>query len=74
MEFVVLKCVGGVGDIVIGEDCYLNPHCVLYSGNGIQIGNDVLLAPGIVIPRFRIAARCPWGHRLDRRGQRPVGM
>ncbi len=59
MEFVVLKCVGGVGDLVIGEDCYLNPHCVLYSGNGIHIGNDVLLAPGTVI--------APANHALSRR-------
>lgn len=59
MEFVVLKCVGGVGDIVIGADCYLNAHCVLYSGNGIRIGNDVLLAPGTII--------APANHAMDRR-------
>lgn len=59
MEFVVVKCVGGAGDIVIGDDCYLNPHCVLYSGNGIRIGNDVLLAPGTVI--------APANHALARR-------
>lgn len=59
MEFVVLKCVGGVGDIVIGDDCYLNPHCVLYSGNGIRIGSDVLLAPGTII--------APANHALTRR-------
>lgn len=59
MEFVVIKCVGGTGDIVIGENCYLNPHCVLYSGNGIQIGNDVLLAPGVVI--------APTNHAITRR-------
>ena len=49
MEFAVLKCIGGSGDIVVGEDCFINPHCVLYSGNGIRIGNDVLLAPGTII-------------------------
>lgn len=59
MEFVVIKCVGGTGDIVIGENCYLNPHCVLYSGNGIQLGNDVLLAPGVVI--------APTNHAIARR-------
>ncbi|MCW3101001.1 MAG: acetyltransferase protein [Chthonomonadaceae bacterium] len=59
MEFVILKCVGGVGDIVIGDDCYLNPHCVLYSGNGIRIGNDVLIAPGTVI--------APTNHAFSRR-------
>ena len=59
MEFVVLKCVGGGGDLLIGEDCYINPHCVLYSGNGIRIGNDVLLAPGTII--------APANHALTRR-------
>jgi virginiamycin A acetyltransferase len=59
MEFVVIKCVGGGGDIVIGENCYINPHCVLYSGNGIRLGNDVLLAPGVII--------APANHALSRR-------
>jgi acetyltransferase-like isoleucine patch superfamily enzyme len=27
----------------------INPHCVLYSGSGIAIGNDVALAPGVQI-------------------------
>jgi acetyltransferase-like isoleucine patch superfamily enzyme len=49
MEFAVIRCVGGSGDIVIGEYCYLNPHCVLYSGSGIRIGDHVLIAPGVMI-------------------------
>ncbi len=59
MEFAVLKCIGGTGDIVIGANCYINPHCVLYSGNGIKLGNDVLLAPGTII--------APANHALTRR-------
>ncbi len=47
--FVIVRCVGGTGDIVIGRDCYINEHCVLYSGSGITIGDDVLLAPGVSI-------------------------
>ena len=43
-SFVKVKPVGGRGDVVIGERCYLNSGCVLYSGNGISIGNDVLIA------------------------------
>lgn len=46
---VVIRFVGGSGDIVMGTDCYLNPGCVLYSGNGIHFGNFVLLAPGVKI-------------------------
>jgi virginiamycin A acetyltransferase len=48
-DYVVIRCVGGAGDVLIGENCYLNPGCVLYSGNGISIGNYVLLAPGVVV-------------------------
>jgi acetyltransferase-like isoleucine patch superfamily enzyme len=48
-EFVVIRAVGGTGDVMIGERCMINPHCVLYSGSGITIGNDVALAPGVQI-------------------------
>jgi virginiamycin A acetyltransferase len=44
-DFVKIKHVGGSGDIVIGENCYLNSGCVLYSGNGIKFGDYVLLGP-----------------------------
>ena len=43
-SFVKFKPVGGSGSILIGERCYINSGCVLYSGNGIKIGNDVLIA------------------------------
>jgi acetyltransferase-like isoleucine patch superfamily enzyme len=43
-SFVKIKPSGGCGDVQIGERCYLNSGCVLYSGNGISIGNDVLIA------------------------------
>lgn len=45
--FAMIKCVGGTGDVVIGEDCVINPYCVMYSGNGIRIGRDCLIAPGV---------------------------
>ncbi|HVY50048.1 MAG TPA: acyltransferase [Devosia sp.] len=48
-EFAVIRAVGGSGDVVIGERCMINPHCVLYSGSGIEIGDDVALAPGVQI-------------------------
>lgn len=57
-EFAVIRAVGGRGDVVIGERCMINPHCVLYSGNGIRFGNDVLLAPGVrVVPTNHAFAR-----------------
>ena len=43
-SFVKIKPAGGFGNVVIGERSYLNSGCVLYSGNGIIIGNDVLIA------------------------------
>ena len=46
-DHVVIRCVGGNGDIIMGESCYINPGCVLYSGNGITLGDYVLLAPGV---------------------------
>lgn len=49
MDFAVIKFVGGSGDVRIGDHCFINPHCVLYSGHGITLGNYVLVAPGTMI-------------------------
>lgn len=57
-DFVVIRAVGGLGDIVIGEHCYINPHCVLYSGSGIRFGNYVLVGPGCSI--------VPANHAIER--------
>ena len=43
-SFVKMKFSGGRADIIIGEKCYINSGCVLYSGNGITLGNKVLIA------------------------------
>lgn len=48
-DYVVIQSVGGNGDITIGKFCYINPFCVLYSGNGITIGDSVLIAAGVKI-------------------------
>lgn len=42
--FVKIKFAGGVGDVIIGSHVYLNSGTVLYSGNGISLGNNVLVA------------------------------
>jgi acetyltransferase-like isoleucine patch superfamily enzyme len=42
--FVKIKPAGGAGDVVIGADSYVNSGCVLYSGHGIRIGANVLIA------------------------------
>lgn len=57
-EFAVIRAIGGSGDVTIGERCMINPHCVLYSGSGITLGNDVALAPGVqVVPANHAFAR-----------------
>lgn len=42
--FVKIKPAGGSGEVVIGEDCAINSGCVFYTGNGIRIGDAVLIA------------------------------
>jgi acetyltransferase-like isoleucine patch superfamily enzyme len=42
--FVKIKTAGGIGDVYIGRNSYINSGCVLYTGNGIRIGTDVLIA------------------------------
>ncbi len=43
-SFVKIKPAGGVGDLVIGEHVVINSGCVLYTGEGIHIGNHVAIA------------------------------
>jgi len=47
--FVKLKAAGGLGDVVIGENTFINSGCVLYIGNGIFIGNNVSIASNCVL-------------------------
>lgn len=42
--FVKIKPAGGSGDVVIGAGTTINSGCVLYSGNGITIGENVAVA------------------------------
>lgn len=43
-SFVKIKPAGGVGDLIIGNDTILNSGVVLYTGNGIRIGDHVRIA------------------------------
>jgi virginiamycin A acetyltransferase len=47
-SFVKIKAAGGDGNITIGEYCYINSGCVLYIGNGITMGDNVLVAANCV--------------------------
>ncbi len=42
--FVKIKPAGGGGDVTIGSGSVINSGCVLYTGNGISIGANVLIA------------------------------
>lgn len=43
-SFVKIKPVGGTGEVRIGKNSFINSGVVIYSGNGIDIGDDVLIA------------------------------
>lgn len=43
-SFVKIKPAGGSGNLIIGENVTINSGTVLYTGNGISIGNDVAIA------------------------------
>jgi acetyltransferase-like isoleucine patch superfamily enzyme len=44
-DFVKIKHVGGTGHVIIGDYVYINSCTVIYSGNGVNIGNSVLIGP-----------------------------
>lgn len=44
-DFVKIKHVGGSGNIEVGAYVFINSGTVLYSGNGIKIGSNVLIGP-----------------------------
>lgn len=60
-SFVKLKPAGGTGDVHIGERVTINSGCVLYTGNGITIGNDVAIAANCVF--------APVNHAYKKRDQ-----
>ena len=43
-SFVKIKPAGGIGDLIIGTNVSINSGTVIYTGNGITIGNDVAIA------------------------------
>ncbi len=43
-SFVKIKPAGGTGDVYIGRNSFLNSGVVIYTGSGVRIGEDVLIA------------------------------
>ena len=48
-SFVKIVVRGGLGDVVIGKNSYVNSGNVIYSGNGVNIGENVLIAANCTI-------------------------
>jgi virginiamycin A acetyltransferase len=48
-SFVKIKPAGGIGNVVIGRDSVINSGCVIYTGNGINIGMGVAIAANCVL-------------------------
>lgn len=60
-SFVRIRAVGGSGDVRIGRRSYLNAGTVIYSGNGVDIGQGVLIAANCTL--------APTNHAYRRRDQ-----
>lgn len=60
-SFVKIKPAGGRGDLLIGEHVAVNAGCVLYTGNGIRIGNHVAIAANTTL--------APVNHAFAERGR-----
>lgn len=48
-SFVRIRPVGGSGDVHIGKDTFINSGTVIFSGNGVKIGEWVLIAPNCTL-------------------------
>jgi acetyltransferase-like isoleucine patch superfamily enzyme len=59
--FVKIKPAGGKGDVVVGPGSFINSGCVLYTGHGIMIGANVLIAANCTL--------APTNHEIRDRGR-----
>lgn len=62
--FVKIKPAGGQGDVRIGRRSFINAGVVIYSGNGVTIGEDVLIAANCTL--------APVNHQFQARGSKIV--
>ena len=72
-SFVKIKPAGGSGDVIIGEDCALNSGTVLYTGNGIRIGDGVLIAANCTLAPTNHAFADP-ERRIRDQGFQPLSL
>lgn len=64
-SFVKIKPAGGTGDLSIGKNTVLNPGVVIYTGNGIVFGENVMIAANCVFS--------PTSHRFLSK-QKPINQ
>ena len=58
--FVKIKPAGGIGDLIVGEECYINSGTVIYTGNGVRFGAGVLVSANCTL--------APTNHRFEDAG------
>jgi|SRR5579859_125587 len=68
--FVKIKPAGGTGDLKIGADCAINSGCVLYTGNGLRIGDAVAIAANCTLAPTNHAVADP-GRLIRDQGFQP---
>ena len=61
-SFVKIKAVGGSGEVIIGADSAVNSGTVIYTGNGVRIGEAVLIAANCTL--------APTNHEISDRNAR----
>ena len=76
--FVKIKVAGGSGDLRIGPRTYVNSGTVIYTGNGIEIGSDVLIAANCTLAptnhEFRVRSKTIFEQRfMESRGGIRIG-
>lgn len=47
-SFVKVKPTGGMGHVILGSRVTINSGCVIYTGNGLTVGDDVSIAANCV--------------------------
>lgn len=72
-SFVKIKPVGGTGDVFVGRNSFINSGTVIYSGNGVVIGEDVLIAANCTFAPVNHAYRLRDKKIVDQRFQPSKG-
>ena len=64
-SFVKIKPAGGSGSLIIGEYTTINSGCVLYTGNGLTIGDCCAIAANVVFAPTNHEYRNPDKHIIE---------